>query len=153
VKTSAPFDVEMRIRSNAGSYRWFRTRAVPIRDSEGRVTKWYGASMDIDELKRCEDRLSAVLDTMTEAFIALDRHLQVVSLNAAARTLLGRSREDVEGRVLFEVWPASRDLEKHVRNAPASRDVVIDGARYTARTELDHDTGYWIFLQPGGAAS
>src|SRR5262249_53389548 len=37
-----PYDVEYRVRRQDGEYRWFKTRGVPIRDSEGKIIKWFG---------------------------------------------------------------------------------------------------------------
>src|SRR5262249_46022929 len=66
VRTGANFDTELRIRDSAGTYRWFKTRATPIRDGEGNIVRWYGSSTDIDQLKRAEERLSAVLASIRE---------------------------------------------------------------------------------------
>ncbi len=49
-----PFEEEMRIRGADGEYRWFLTRAVPLRDKRGKVVKWYGAATDIQDRKRAE---------------------------------------------------------------------------------------------------
>jgi PAS domain S-box-containing protein len=49
-----PFEEEMRIRRADGEYRWFLSRAVPLRDKRGRVVKWYGAATDIEDRKRAE---------------------------------------------------------------------------------------------------
>jgi PAS domain S-box-containing protein len=49
-----PFEEEMRIRRADGEYRWFLSRAVPLRDKRGRVVKWYGAATDIQDRKRAE---------------------------------------------------------------------------------------------------
>ena len=52
--SSEPFEEEMRIRRTDGEYRWFLTRAVPLRDKRGKVLKWYGAATDIQDRKRAE---------------------------------------------------------------------------------------------------
>ena len=49
-----PFEDEMRIRRTDGEYRWFLTRAVPVRDKRGKIVKWYGAATDIQDRKRAE---------------------------------------------------------------------------------------------------
>jgi PAS domain S-box-containing protein len=49
-----PFEEEVRIRRTDGEYRWFLTRAVPLRDKRGKVVKWYGAATDIQDRKRAE---------------------------------------------------------------------------------------------------
>jgi PAS domain S-box-containing protein len=54
------YDIEFRIRRHDGAYRWFKTRAAPIRDVEGRVVKWLGTNTDIQDLRDAQDRLSSI---------------------------------------------------------------------------------------------
>jgi PAS domain S-box-containing protein len=50
-----PFEHEVRFRRAAdGEYRWFLGRVVPLRDSGGKIIKWYGISTDIEDRKRAE---------------------------------------------------------------------------------------------------
>ena len=51
VASETAFDVETRILSKNGGHRLFKARAVPIRDESGDIVRWYGSSMDIEELK------------------------------------------------------------------------------------------------------
>lgn len=53
-RTETVLDNEFRIRRHDGEYRWFKTRAVPVRDGEGRVVKWYGSNTDVEDLKRAQ---------------------------------------------------------------------------------------------------
>jgi PAS domain S-box-containing protein len=50
-----PFENEARHRSATGEYRWFLVRAVPLRDKQGKILKWYGVLTDIEERKRAEE--------------------------------------------------------------------------------------------------
>jgi PAS domain S-box-containing protein len=59
-----PFEKEARLRRADGVWRWFQVRAVPLRDEHGNVVKWYGTTSDIDDLKKAEDRLRLVIDTI-----------------------------------------------------------------------------------------
>src|ERR1017187_9898243 len=52
-----PYDVEYRIRRSDGKYGWFKTRGTPIRDSDGRIVKWFGTCTDITDRKRAEQTL------------------------------------------------------------------------------------------------
>jgi len=54
LRTEEPFEAEARVRRQDGDYRWMVHRKVPLRDDQGKVVKWYGSSIDIDELKRSE---------------------------------------------------------------------------------------------------
>jgi PAS domain S-box-containing protein len=51
------YDTEYRIRRHDGTYRWFKTRGVPIRDESGRILKWYGSSTDIHDLYQAQEEL------------------------------------------------------------------------------------------------
>ena len=53
--SGGPLEVEARHRSAAGEYRWFLEQAVPLRDKQGKIVKWYGALTDIEERKRAEE--------------------------------------------------------------------------------------------------
>jgi len=57
VSTGKLYEHEERHRRFDGTYRWFLCRGVPLRDSLGRIERWYGSNTDIDDLKRAEDAL------------------------------------------------------------------------------------------------
>src|SRR5262249_22096801 len=52
-------EAEARLRRFDGSYRWFVFRANPLRDESGKIIKWYGANLDIEDRKRGEEDLRA----------------------------------------------------------------------------------------------
>ncbi len=52
-----PYDVEYRIRRSDGTYGWFKTRGTPIRNTDGRIVKWFGTCTDITDRKRAEQAL------------------------------------------------------------------------------------------------
>jgi PAS domain S-box-containing protein len=66
-----PFTVDYRLRTAAGGYRWFRSRAVPVRTG-GRVAQWVGTETDIDDTVRAGVRLD-LLARATHAMTAADR--------------------------------------------------------------------------------
>jgi PAS domain S-box-containing protein len=55
--SGAPLDIEARMRRHDGVYRWFLLRGRPVRDEQGRITRWYGTNIDIEDLKRAESAL------------------------------------------------------------------------------------------------
>jgi PAS domain S-box-containing protein len=58
------FDVSFRIRRFDGVYRWFKTRAVPLRDPAGRILKWFGSNTDIEDFVVAEHKLKVQLERM-----------------------------------------------------------------------------------------
>ena len=51
------YEIELRVQSADGSYRWFLVRFNPLREEHGQITRWYVAATDIDERKKAEERL------------------------------------------------------------------------------------------------
>jgi PAS domain S-box-containing protein len=54
LETGELYEIEYRLRRQDGVYRWALGRATPIRDADGRITRWFGTCTDVDELKRME---------------------------------------------------------------------------------------------------
>ncbi|HEY0007724.1 MAG TPA: response regulator [Tepidisphaeraceae bacterium] len=46
------YEIEYRLLHNSGTYRWVLGRAQPIRNSEGKIERWFGSCTDIDAMKR-----------------------------------------------------------------------------------------------------
>ncbi len=65
VTTGTYLDDEFRIRGRDGTHRWFKTRAIPIRDQAGNLLRWYGVNLDIEDLKTTEDALEKRLLALT----------------------------------------------------------------------------------------
>jgi len=52
-----PVEIEARILTAQGDYRWLLVRNVPLRDGHGGIVKWYGTGIDIEDRKSAEDAL------------------------------------------------------------------------------------------------
>ena len=90
------YEFELRMRRAAdGAYRWHLARGVPVHDAGGRIDKWLGVFIDIDERKRAEEsrvhllRREYALRTQAEAanqakddFLATLSHELRTPLNA-----------------------------------------------------------------------
>jgi PAS domain S-box-containing protein len=69
-----PFEMEVPIRGADGQYRWFLTRANPVRDAAGQALRWFGTSTDVDQVKRVQEALrdeTAVLELLNSTGNAL----------------------------------------------------------------------------------
>ncbi|MEQ8557901.1 MAG: HWE histidine kinase domain-containing protein [Henriciella sp.] len=60
-ETGEPWEDTFPLRSKDGDYRWFLSRAVPIRDTEGNIIRWFGTNTDITEQKRIEERQTLIM--------------------------------------------------------------------------------------------
>ncbi len=53
VESGVDFSIEQRIfHQSSQTYRWNLSRAVPVRDNGGRITRWFGTSTDIEDQKQ-----------------------------------------------------------------------------------------------------
>ena len=59
-----PFQTEARLRGTDGQYRWFLIRAMPLRDERGNIVRWFGLTVEIEDLKRAEDRVRLAINTI-----------------------------------------------------------------------------------------
>lgn len=105
-----PFDMEFPLRGADGVFRTFLTRVMPLKDSDGRVVRWFGTNTDISERKRSEERLAAkteelvrsqqalenqtlmlqsVLDSIEEGLVAADETGRFILWNPAAERIVG----------------------------------------------------------------
>ncbi|OCQ89948.1 hypothetical protein BCD64_18585 [Nostoc sp. MBR 210] len=50
------------LRGNDGQYRWFLSRAIPIRDQQGQILRWFGTNTDVTEQKQAEEERSLLLE-------------------------------------------------------------------------------------------
>jgi PAS domain S-box-containing protein len=148
IRAGASLDTELRIRRASGTYRWFKTRAVPIRDATGTIVRWYGSSTDIDELKRAEDRLAVVLGSIRDGFLGADKDLVVVAINPLAERLLGCRAQDVVGHVLVDGVPALRELAEHLQHAQSESEFPLEGIGGVVRVQRNQEGGYLLFLRP-----
>jgi PAS domain S-box-containing protein len=57
VKNGQAMESEARVRRADGEYRWWFIRNVPLRDDTGKLVKWYGTAIDIEDRKRAEQAL------------------------------------------------------------------------------------------------
>ncbi|MFG1379547.1 PAS domain-containing protein [Xanthobacter autotrophicus] len=71
---------ECRFRAGDGSYRWFLCRAVPVRDDDGRIDRWYGSCTDISEIVAAREALARTNEDLER--LASARTLELAQANA-----------------------------------------------------------------------
>ena len=69
------YEVEKRVRGKDGRYRWFQSRAVPVRDQQGNILRWYGCDTDIEELKRAQESLAEHARQLKEVLDVAPLHM------------------------------------------------------------------------------
>ena len=142
--TGRPFESEVRYRRAADAeYRWFLTRAVPLRDENGRIVKWYGVSNDIEDRKRAEQfqtdlthasRVSTMGELVASIAHELAQPITVTTAHArASLRWLQRDPPDLTEvrkgtEKIIEAGALASEIINHLRSlytkAPPKRELV-----------------------------
>lgn len=88
LETGENYEIEYRMRGKDGTYRWFLGRAIPLRDEEGTIVKWFGTCTDIHDQKtmsdvlelRVKERTQELQDANTELEISNNELMQFASV-------------------------------------------------------------------------
>ena len=88
--SGAPFEIERRARGKDGRYRWLLFRLSPLRDEQGRVTRWYAAATDIEERKQAEQRLQNENVALREEIDKASMFEEIVGVSPALHAVLSR---------------------------------------------------------------
>lgn len=108
-------DYDLVARRADGALLALHAVVVPIRDGHGNVFRIYGTLQDISERKQAEEesrllahRLTTTLNSITDAFLTMDREWRFTFLNDEAERLLGRARDALIGQVAWSAFPEAR---------------------------------------------
>ena len=114
-----PGEVEGRIRRHDGVFRWFLMRVEPLRDQTGKIVRWYGVQIDIDDLKQIEEKLREedrelrrITDAIPQTIVVLDTSGVPIYANRAMLDYSGLSAEDVLTSGFRERFSHPDGLEK-----------------------------------------
>jgi PAS domain S-box-containing protein len=112
--TGIPIDTEARYRRADGVYRWSQLQIVPVRDTEGKITVWYGLLTDIEDRKRAEDELRRsearhriVVETASDAVVSIDEGGTIILANPATKRIFGHNPEELIGKPLTVLMPGA----------------------------------------------
>mgnify|MGYP001362359287 FL=1 len=76
LQTGRPYEMEYRMRKFDGSYRWFLARALPMRDDQGNIIRWFGTCTDIHDQKIAERVLEDKVHERTRELRLLNEKLE-----------------------------------------------------------------------------
>jgi PAS domain S-box-containing protein len=98
--TGDPYEIEYRLRHRSGAYRWTLGRALPVRDRQGAIVRWFGTCTDIDDLKQAEEARELIAHELSHRIKNLFAVISsIVSLSARdfpeAKSFSGVVRERI----------------------------------------------------------
>jgi len=156
LETGDHYDTEHRLRRADGVYRWFRNSGRPSRDGEGRITQWYGTTIDIEDQKQAEaalrDRereLSQLVDMVPSHLWRLTPEGRPIFFNRRMVEFLGMDVTDID-RPGMSRLEALVDTVVHPDDARAMKDALgrslATGAHFAMRYRLRRADGVYHWM-------
>lgn len=106
------FQLTFEIIDAAGHRAWIRSSGRAIRDEGGKIVSVHGAFQDITAIRETEERVARsdreklrILQSISDAFFALDQDWRFTYINPQAEKLLQRSNSDLMGCSVWDEFP------------------------------------------------
>src|SRR5580693_6639071 len=101
---------EARVRRADGEYCWWFVRNVPLRDETGKLVRWYGTAIDIEDRKRAEqalrkseERWRSVFENSAIGVALTDLNGRFLATNHVFQTMLGYAEEELHALHFLDV--------------------------------------------------
>ncbi|MBE9227691.1 PAS domain S-box protein [Phormidium sp. LEGE 05292] len=112
LQTGELYECEHRLRRADGEFRWFLSRSLPLRNSQGQIIKWFGSATDIHEqkqvqeaLRQSEERFRVAVDNIPDPFVIYDAERRLQFINAEGLRRMQMPLEALLGRRDEEIYP------------------------------------------------
>jgi PAS domain S-box-containing protein len=144
LRTGETAEFSQRVRNAQGDYRWFLSRAEPLRASDGNLLLWVGVNLDIEELKRTEQalrdseyKLRQIIDTIPGHLWSLGPDGEPTHVGQNALDYSGMRFEDFKNR-RWEAFIHPADFPKTLH---ALSHAIQTGTSYQAVHRLRRADG------------
>ena len=135
-ESGTPWEDTFPLRSKDGSYRWFLSRALPIRDEAGEIVRWFGTNTDITEQIEAEKALRELNDTLEQRVVAETRErLQIWNVSQDLLVVT-----DLDGKYLSvnPAWTAVLGWSEAELLGKTSQWLLHPDDRAKTRAETEH---------------
>src|SRR5246127_318858 len=110
IKNGQAMESEARVRRVDGEYCWWFIRNVPLRDETGKLVRWYGTAVDIEDRKRAEqalrkseERWRSVFENSAIGVALTDLNGRFLATNHVYQTMLGYTEEELRTLCFLDV--------------------------------------------------
>jgi PAS domain S-box-containing protein len=158
--TGEPYHIEYRLRHRSGQYRWVLGRAQPVRDEEGRITRWFGTCTDIHDQVEAREVLARSREVLEQEVARRtaerDRIWQLspdlmcvaridgtlLGVNPAWERLLGWSADWLVGRNAAEI----KHPDDAERTAAELARLAAGHSTFSFEDRYRHRDGSWRWI-------
>ncbi|HYM59809.1 MAG TPA: sigma 54-interacting transcriptional regulator, partial [Thermoanaerobaculia bacterium] len=143
---------EARVRRASGEYRWMLHHTVPLRDDSGKIVRWFGSSVDIEDLKRAEAKARATEKELRMIIETIPAYVWTATPDGAVdfsteswfdRTGLGG------GKAIGWTWTENVHEDDRERIIAAWRESVASGDPFDHELRMRNAQGEyrWILVR------
>ncbi len=105
VRTGKPWDSEHRILGPDGKYHTVLTRALPVRNEGGEITRWVGINLDIDARKAMEEELRKSRDELEQHVNERTAEISIVNAELQKSEKRFRALATASSDVVYSMSP------------------------------------------------
>ena len=145
-----PYEVESRLKTKQGEYRWFKAKGQAIFNEQGKFVRGGGTIRDITTQKEAEEAvqkkhelLRLVVEGTSDIIFVKDCEGRYLLMNSTGAAILGQSIEEIIGRTDVELFPHGShplftkfDVELMNENIPYTFEIDVEDAGAVSRTFL-----------------
>lgn len=149
LSAGTPFDLEAELVTAGQRRIWVRAIGEAVQDASGTITGFQGAVQDITTQRSHEierhalaTKLSATLQSMSDAFFTLDGHWVITYVNEEMTRVVKRTREDMLHKLLWDVFPGTENSRFH-----ACFQRALDTGRVATDVDYYEPLGKWFELR------
>jgi PAS domain S-box-containing protein len=102
IKNGQAMESETRVRRADGKYCWWFIRNVPLRDETGKLVRWYGTAIDIEDrkqaeqaLRNSEERWRSVFENSAIGVVLTDLNGRFLATNHVFQKMVGYTEEEL----------------------------------------------------------
>src|SRR5215813_7322972 len=162
-KKGIPWEDTFPLRGRDGNYRWFLSRALPIRNEAGEVVRWFGSNTDVTEQLKAETALRELNETLQQRVEAeTQERLQIwnvsqdllvvadlegtyISVNPAWTATLGWSESELLGKT--SQWLLHPDDQERTRTEICRLAAGHKTQRFETRFRHKNGSYHWLSWQ------
>lgn len=145
ITACSDFEMQYRVVLDDGTARWVVARGRVLPGPDGTAERVLGAGYDATARHDGEARVARILESIPTAFFSVGADWRFTYVNAEAERLLGRTREEMLGGDLWELFPAAvgSEFERNYRGAAATGEAVVFDAYYPAPLDAWYEVRAW----------
>ncbi len=125
-----PYDVEYRLRTKSGEYRWFRARGQALWNEAGQPQRMAGSITDMTEEHRLREQFRLAVEASPAALLMVHQDGRIVMANSRSVALFGYSQAELIGQTIEVLVP-----ERFRAGHPARRDLFFNSPAQRAMGE------------------